>query len=161
MNQSDWIALAAVVFSIVSFGFSFFLTARTSRASIRPVIALVYDNNIGWSIRNIGNGPALNVVVAQKPIKSNWFRPVRVPPVSAGGEFILQWIGHDNDHGIGVYYEDFHEKAYSSTCGNDLTKMHKGNIFPAWRDSQIGRHWWDNPVSPTGGGEVRGKWEGE
>jgi len=161
MEQSDWVALTAIVVSVISFGLSFYLSLRSSRASIRPVITIVYEDKSGWCVRNVGNGPALNVVVAQKPSDSDWFRPVRVPPVSAGGNFHLSWMAHDYIHGLGVGYEDFQGHVFTSVCVNDLTNVHKGRVFPQWSDSEIGRHWWENPIKPTYPGEIKGEWQGE
>lgn len=160
MKASDWFAFIAILVSTISFGISFFHSLKSSRASIRPILAVVYTKT-GWHLKNIGNGPALNILVAQKPIQGRWIRPVRVPPIPSGGNFYLEWIGHDNEHGIGVFYEDFQGREYSSVCGNDLTKISKGSIFPRWTDQEIGRHWWKNPIKPTAPGEIRGDWEGD
>ena len=160
MNTSEWIAIIAVIFSIISFAMSFILSARSSKAAIRPVIVIIYSAEQGWLVRNVGNGPALNLVVALKNLSGVWLKPVRIPPMSASGEFILTWIGHENDHGIGVYYEDFQGHGFTSSCSNDLTRIAKGSLFPEWKDEHIGRHWWDDPVRPTVPGEIRGEWNG-
>jgi len=34
---------------------------------MRPVLVILYEND-AWQIRNVGNGPALDVVVAQKSL---------------------------------------------------------------------------------------------
>ena len=82
---------------------------RSSDQSGRmPVLVFQYDGRSGWLLRNVGNGPALNVVVACKhvegPEKGRWFRPVRLPPLSRDGELLLTWLGHGGDFGLGATY---------------------------------------------------------
>jgi hypothetical protein len=74
-----------------------------------------------------------------------------------GGDFHLEWMAHDNDHGIGAYYEDFQGRVYSSICGDDLTRIFKGNQLAQWENKDIGRHWWRDPTKPTAPGELRVK----
>ena len=71
---------------------------------------------------NIGGGPALNVLVAQKKMGGEWFNPVRVPPCQEDGEFILRWLDHVNTTGLGATYTDFEDRPYTSTCGDDLSQ---------------------------------------
>ncbi|MBC8093046.1 MAG: hypothetical protein H7Y15_14125, partial [Pseudonocardia sp.] len=45
-----------------------------------PVVVFVWDPAAKiWSLRNIGNGPALNVIIAQHD-RDGWYNSVRVPP---------------------------------------------------------------------------------
>ena len=140
MNLDALIA-PALIFSIISFGLSFWQTLRSFRSGIRPVLSIEYAGESGWHIRNIGNGPTLNVTVAQKRVGGEWFNPVRVPPVAEGADFHLKWLGHVNTTGIGVTYEDYKGKSYSSTCGNDLVRIHRGRKLPRWEEEKTGRHW--------------------
>ena len=121
--------------------FSLWHSQRASIASIRPVLVFIYDEKIGWSIKNIGNGPALNIIIAQKHIKGDWFNPVRIPPLSTNSEFILSWLGHVNDTGLGAEYNDFENREYSAICGNDLSKVYNKQMLPKWSEKEIGRHW--------------------
>jgi hypothetical protein len=92
-------------------------------------------------LRNVGNGPALNVLVAQKRIGGDWFNPVRVPPLAADGSFVPTWIRHVNTTGLGATYIDVDGRKYSSVTGNDLTEMHSREIFGPWKEADIGKHW--------------------
>jgi hypothetical protein len=111
----------------------------------------VYDRQ-GWLLRNIGNGPALNVEVAQKIIggekAGTWTNPVRVPPLGRDSEIILSWVGHDNLHGLGAVYEDFlgadegaAGRAYTVTCGNDRNTIIPGRHLPEWTGGEITPQW--------------------
>lgn len=131
----------AFILSLVSFALSFWQTLRSFRSRIVPVLSIEYDGDTGWRIHNIGNGPALNVVVAQKNPSGSWFNPVRIPPMAKGSVFLLKWLGHVNTTGIGSTYEDHKGKSYTSTCGNDLVAIYQGRKLPKWSEGAVGRHW--------------------
>lgn len=141
MKPELLIAIFALMFSLVSFGLSFWHSLRSFRAGIRPVLVIAYDSSLGWVLRNIGTGPALNIVVAQRNLDGEWFNPVRSPALAAQTQFVLKWLGHVNDTGIGASYEDFKGKVYSSTCGDDLSRIFVGRTLPDWAGREIGRHW--------------------
>ena len=152
MELSDWMSIAAVVISVTSFSLSFWANLRSARSDIRPVLAFVYHGKSGWHLRNIGSGPALNVTVAQKNVESKeWFNPVRVPPLEEASRFHLAWLGHVNHTGLGVVYEDFQGRTYSSTCGNDLSRIFRGRgEIPKWEEQRIGSHWRQPPYRSAG-----------
>jgi hypothetical protein len=106
MNETT-LAVGALVVSVASFVISFLAARATERRARMPVLVFVYTFEKGWKIRNVGNGPALDVVVAQKEVGGDWFEPRRVPPMGRDHELVLEWIGHDNEHGLGATYSDF------------------------------------------------------
>lgn len=131
----------AIGISATALIISLFTTRRTAIAGRRPVLVFDYDSEIGWRVRNIGSGPALNVVIAQKKDVKGWFNPVRIPPLSKDAEFSLRWCLHVNDTGLGAVYTDICDLSYTSTCGDDLSATRPGCIFPKWKERDIGRHW--------------------
>lgn len=135
------LAVLAIAVSVMTFGISFWFTWRSVIAAKRPVLVFVYEGGVGWVLRNIGSGPALNVVVAQKRVGGEWFNPVRVPPLAKDREFIPRWLGHVNTTGLGATYTDFEGRPYTSTCGNDLSRTFRRARFGPWPDEKIGRHW--------------------
>ena len=140
----DWklfVAILAIIVSIISFTLSYQLSKQSSITSMKPVLVFEYTAEEGWIIRNVGNGPALNVVLAMKENKSDWFNPIRIPPLSKDGEFILSWIRHTNIRTLGAAYEDFMQKSYSTTCTDDLSKITEGNVLREWPENEIKRHW--------------------
>ena len=141
MDVSDYLSVVAIAISITAIfvaGYFSFCTLKTSR---KPVLVLEFDGRTGWILSNIGNGPALNILIAQKRVGGGWFNPVRVPPLARDAEMVLKWLRRMNDAGIGVTYEDFKGNRYSTTCGNDLSLTYVGSILPAWEEKEIGRHW--------------------
>ena len=140
----DWklgISIVALLASVVTFSFSYHLSRQTAITSVRPVLVFEFSDNNGWRLRNVGNGPALNVVVAMKEVDSDWKKPVRIPPISQDGAFKLIMFENWNVKTLGAYYSDINQKVYSSTCTEDLSETHEGNKLKAWPDSEIGRHW--------------------
>jgi hypothetical protein len=131
----------AILVSIFTFGLSFWFTWRSSIAAKRPVLVFVYEDSIGWLLRNIGGGPALNVIVAQKRIGGEWFNPVRVPPFAKDAEMSLRWLGHANTTGLGATYTDYEDRPYTSTCGDDLSRTFRGARFGPWPKEMVGRYW--------------------
>jgi hypothetical protein len=149
MKPEVYISLAALAFAIVSFVVSFGHSVRARRAEFRPVVAIVYTDESGWVIRNVGSGPALNIVVAQSWDSGKdreWSEPVRVPPLASGGEFHLHWIGHSNVRAIGAAYSDFEGRSYSSICEDDHSRAIEGRTLPDWPTEEVSRHWWEAPA---------------
>ena len=62
-------------------------------------------------------------------------------PLSKDGVFELGWLDHVNTTGLGASYTDTEQLPYTSTCGNDLSKVVSGTLFGPWPEAQIGRHW--------------------
>ena|SRR5262245_38988716 len=145
MDLKTWLSIAALIVSVMSLAISFWNTRKSAITGIKPILIFVYDGEKGWQIQNIGNGPALNIIVAQKRVGAEWFNPVRIPPISKGSEFHLNWLGHVNDTGLGATYTDFQDRSYSSTCSNDLSRIFEGHKLPQWEEGEIGQHW-NHPV---------------
>jgi len=135
------LALTALLVSLVTFALNYRHARQGAVQARKPVLIFEYDGGTGWLIRNVGAGPALNVIVAQQRVGGKWFNPVRVPPLSKDGRFILEWLNHVNTTGLGATYTDTEQLPYTSTCGNDLSAVCKGTKFGPWAESQIGRHW--------------------
>jgi hypothetical protein len=124
---SPLVALLALVVSLISFS----LSRNTNLTSKRPILIFVYDGERGWVLQNIGNGPALNIVVAQKRVTGDkqWFDFVRIPPMSKDREFVLSYLNHVNDTGLGVTFEDMESRVYSTRCADDLNIPSSGLLF--------------------------------
>jgi hypothetical protein len=131
---------AALIVSITTFALNYRHTRRSAVLGRKPVLVFEYDGERGWFLRNVGSGPALNIVVAQKHA-GEWFNPVRISPLARDGEFLLIWLGHVNTTGLGATYSDTENAPYTSTCRNDLSRTVEGHSFGPWTEQMIGRHW--------------------
>ena len=80
--NSDWVAVLALVVSIGTFVYASVRERKAKVASIRPLLVFLYDGESGWYLKNVGQGPALNVILSHKSKDDgDWITPVRVPPV--------------------------------------------------------------------------------
>ena len=138
---SATLSSTALLVSLVTFALSYRHSRRSAVLTRKPVLVFEYDGDVGWVLRNVGAGPALNIIVAQKRVGGEWFNPVRVPPLSKDGKFLLAWLNHVNTTGLGATYVDTEQLQYTSTCGNDLSQACSGTLFGPWPEEQIGRHW--------------------
>ena len=149
MDWKQYVSVAALVFSLASFGFTYALSARSAVTSIRPVLVFEYTAQTGWSVRNVGSGPAMNVLVAARAEGSDWHDPVRVPALQRDGHFVLSWVGHSNVRTLGATYMDIADRQYSSTSTNDLSQTTEGNTLKKWTESEITAHWKVPPLDGT------------
>jgi hypothetical protein len=149
---ANGLAVAALVISVITFVLSYRATTAAERRSRLPVLVFVYDGDRAWLLRNVGNGPALNVIVAQKHTTGGhadaWYNPVRVPPIARDAEFPLPWLDPVGDFGLGATYQDFLSadvrgggRVFTVTCGNDLNAVTPGRLFPRWAEQQVRPHW--------------------
>jgi hypothetical protein len=138
------LSFIALCVSVMTFVLGYRLTRRSAILGRKPVLVFEYDGRIGWTLRNVGAGPALNVVVAQRRRKDVWINPVRVPPLAKDGQIVLTWLQHVNTTSLGASYCDFDQVVYTSICRNDLNEVSDGNQMKSWPEPEIHRYW-DNP----------------
>lgn len=141
MSPETIISIIALIVAVVSFVLPFLHTWRSHKAEIRPILVFLYDTEKGWHIRNVGGGPALNVLVVRRQSPEGWRSPVRIPPVSNGDVFQLKWMKHTNTDQLGASYDDFEGRAYSSICRKDLTTIEERNVLPVFAPEMIRAHW--------------------
>ena len=144
------VASLPLILSSLALLVSFFSYQLAAVRGVKPVIVVSYSSESGWYLKNIGSGPALNVLVAQRHESAGWFCPVRVPPLGQGDELHLSWIRYTNVRWIGATYTDIDGRKYSSKCADDLTKITAGSMFPHWSEKQLGRAWQQNPCPKAG-----------
>ena len=112
------------------------------KTTVLPALVFVYDSGSNsWELRNVGNGPALNVTVAHQPFSTDgWVEPTRIYPVSEGESVPIGWVGSNPDR-LAASYTDAHNREYTSITDEDLTQIAGGNLLPRWEDSAVGRIW--------------------
>jgi hypothetical protein len=135
------ISLVSVTLALASFVVNLVVGHRAAVRARKPVLVFVDDPEAEcWVLRNVGNGPALNVVVAQRAAP-RWFNPVRVPPLGRETSFPLTWLGRVNVSGLGATYGDFEGRRYTSTLGAEVSRAYEGERLPRWREQEIRRYW--------------------
>jgi hypothetical protein len=151
MSIAVFISTVSVAVALLSFAANFMISQRAAVRARKPVLVFVDDPEHGcWVLRNVGNGPALNVLVAQRAA-GQWFNPVLVPPFGKDSAIPLTWLGRINITGLGASYSDFEDRRYSSTLGGDRSRTYEGDQLPQWTDDEVKRYWElpEGPLNPT------------
>lgn len=144
------ISVASLALAFTSFATNFILNQRAAERARKPVLVFVDDpDEPCWVLRNVGNGPALNVLVAQRA-DGKWFSPVRIPPLSKDGVYALRWLGKMSMTGLGASYADFEGRRYTSTLGGEVSHAYEGDRLPDWDGrGDIKKYWELPPVALT------------
>jgi hypothetical protein len=100
---------------------------------------ITWDHGIKrWKIRNVGNGPALNITVAQRATRGDgaWYNPVTVPSIESGGSFIIEWLGSNGEFALGARYCDFldyaQESKFFAYTSSDRSEVYLPGDLPPW-----------------------------
>ena len=153
MAAATVIAIVSVAIAGASFVINFWIGHRAAVRARKPVLVFVDDPQQGcWVLHNVGNGPALNVLVAQRH-RGAWFNPVLGPPLARDAAVPLTWLGRVNVNGLGATYSDFEDRFYTSTLGGERSRTYEGNRLPEWPDGEVRRHW-----QLGAGGAVGAQW---
>jgi len=123
-----------------------YISVKALTDSKRPVLVFERTQD-GWIIKNVGNGPALNLVFAAGD-GARWLDPYKVPSISKDGSYQLKNLKAGAR--LGVAYFDFDQNLYSSECTAYIMKLRSGENptgWPAYKASDLPFDW-----SPKGGG---------
>jgi hypothetical protein len=83
VSTATLIAVVSVAIATLSFIVNFWVGQRAAARARKPVLVFVDDPERGcWVLQNVGNGPALNVLVAHQGKDGKWFNPVFAPPLA-------------------------------------------------------------------------------
>jgi hypothetical protein len=140
VTVSILISALALLVSAGSFAVNLAVGHRAAVRGRKPVLVFVDEPGDCWTLRNIGNGPAINVVVAQRK-DGRWFNPVRVRPMAKDASERLEWLDRVNDTGLGVSYADSEQRHYTATLGAEILHVYDGRRLPDWDDSDVRRYW--------------------
>jgi hypothetical protein len=124
---------------LVSLG-AFVISLKAFVNSKRPVLVFERIEDV-WIVKNLGNGPALNVVLAEADFEGRWLKPVKLPSLSKDGSLRLENLKVAAR--LGATYTDFDQRLYSSDCTYYITKIRRGKKPPSWPSfdvSKIGYH---------------------
>jgi hypothetical protein len=140
-----WTSVTAIVVAIFSLGLTCWLQHRIAKLQRKPALVFVYTK-AGWELRNVGYGPALNVLMArQAPVDTDWIEPVRIPPLSVNSVFGLTWDSARRaaNNRWRVRYEAIDGTCYMSECVRDHTEIARDfpDPWPNWPEKAVSRPW--------------------
>jgi hypothetical protein len=123
-----WIPVLVSVFAVL-------VAKRAVTRSIRPVLVFVCEvRDEVWCVQNVGAGPALDVLVAEKDRDEQpWARFRRVPPLPKDGKIRLR----SAPSFLAVTYHDAENNAYSTICTGYRNRLQKGHVFDRPDENQI------------------------
>lgn len=156
------LSVSAFAVSASSLAFTYRAWQVSDRRARIPVLVFVMVPDRGWVLRNVGNGPALNITVARKSAAAgDWLEPTRVPPLGRDAEIALTWWRRPTELAVlGATYQDFAGadtarpgRTYTAICHESLSSVRPGRQLPAWsvgsseaswRRERAGRRWGDD-----------------
>lgn len=114
-----------------------------------PVLCL-FPGQSGWQIENIGNGAALNIVIAQgrdrgqqngyisleQDVASSetWSNPIHLRPMTAGGVQPVPW--NYRTTGIGISYTDNLGFSYTARMSEIGSRVMERRQIPQWSPTE-------------------------
>src|SRR5262249_24859691 len=124
----EWIPVIVSVIAIL-------VARRAVTRSIRPVLVFVCEvRGEVWRLQNVGSGPALDVVVAEKDREEQpWARFKRLPPLPKDGEIRLRAAPSF----FAVTYHDVEDNVYSTICAGYRNRLRRGHVFDMPDENQI------------------------
>jgi hypothetical protein len=137
-----WSTLFAVASFCVSCA-AVYISVKAFIDAKRPVLVFERMAGAGWMVKNVGNGPALNVVFVEGDFDGKWLNPIKLPSLSKDGLLRLEKLTVAAR--LGVTYTDFDDRLYSSDCTNYITKIRQGkppDDWPAFDASKLPYYEW-------------------
>jgi hypothetical protein len=130
-DAKDLLAWIPVLVSVIAI----LVAKRAVTRSVRPVLVFVCEvRDKVWCIQNVGTGPALDILVAEKDRDEQpWARFKRVPPLSKDGKIQLR----SAPRFLAVTYHDAENHAYSTICSGYRNRLQKGHVFDEPDQNQI------------------------
>ena len=129
-NLGDILACISAVVAVISACIAW----RAVTRNLRPVLVFVRDQHKVWFVKNVGTGPALDVLVAEKDRdEQGWQRFKRLPPLPKDGQISLP----SAPSFFAVTYNDAENKPYSTICSGYRNRLQKGHVFDKPDEKQI------------------------
>jgi hypothetical protein len=151
MNATNVLAIVTAVATALTVGISLFSlqTARaagamaqeTDRHERMPVL-ICPSSNGNTTVRNVGKGPALNIVIARgeeelasrdaseitfdQLARTSWSEPAHLQPIESGETTVYEWAG---DLTVGLSYTDALGLPYTTLASRYGTKVFDGNAM--------------------------------
>lgn len=137
MNAETLIAGFSAAVATAGAIVSYYAFHRTIRSSARPVLIFSMTADYRWKIENVGTGPAINVVIADRHKTGDLESITNCFPIAAGAFLALPWITAGWEL-IAVYTDVFNGK-FTSICQGNRNRVVKRDLFPHWKTD---KHQW-------------------
>ena len=127
-------AVVSLIISIITVGVSYYTFQRTLKTGIRPVLVFSRRSSMIWQVENVGNGPAISVVIGAMDRKGNWQTVINCYPISASAKVTLDWIIEGYE--VAVVYTDVYGKTFTTHCHGNRNEIIEKNKFSNWKPAR-------------------------
>jgi hypothetical protein len=119
--------------SLAAVAVSYYCFRLALRRSVKPVLVFSHegqgkDDKSVWHVENVGNGPAINVILAGRNVERQWKQSLILPALATGSRFRLTWITHTG--ALVAIYSDSSGGMYTTECFDSRNRIFAGNRFP-------------------------------
>ena len=113
---------------------SYYIFFRSVRANSNPVLIFTSrGEGTRWKLENYGNGPAINILVAEGETSKHWDEIVNCYPQAVGSSVELVWLKKAGI--LAATYSNIYGEQFTSICHHNQTQRIKGNKFPKWKSN--------------------------
>ncbi len=143
---SEYINIFTAIFLVILT----FLILQSNRKSndiaiinSKPVISFYPDKPEwpNWKFTNIGNGPALHILVSHQNSKGQIDKPIRHIDVLKPGQSIrIKWLKHPRK--FIAQYNDIYNNKYTVECIKNINKYHTKTLFNSWYKTEKTKPLW-------------------
>ncbi len=162
ISDVKWLDLIPIIIAILAIVIAFFSWLTNSE----PVIVFIWDNdNKYYYIKNVGKGPAMNIIVTYiNDVESkDWKNPVKCYSLETNGKINIDWglktggilfskrndLGDPSEYVNGVtrlaaVYNSANflcKMTYTSIFNDENTFIKKGNKIRKWKSKELFRIW--------------------
>jgi len=123
---SFYVAAISVLISLLAVILSYHAFRKTLREGVRPVLIFSRRSGTLWQIQNVGNGPAIRLVVADRDTFGEWQSSTKCYPLSAGATTELRWIGHGAE--LVAEYHDVNGAPFTTVFRDGINKVSAGRM---------------------------------
>ena len=125
-----WFSLLSLLVSVFAMALSFYAFRTNHRTGIQPMLVFYSKGkNTKWHIKNVGNGPAINVLITGGDVHLRWQKEenVMLSAIPIGDERRLAWINSLGS--LLAVYSDVYGNEYTSVCVHNRNKITGKNLF--------------------------------
>ena len=147
------IATFSLILSVLAIGVSYYSFRKTHKTSIQPILVFINEGrdesgNSYWSVENMGNGPAMNVLITGGNHNLSWNNDetVLLSAIQRGVRRKVGWI-----HSLAALvatYSDAFGREYTTVCVDNRNRVSDGNRYPSLKPTRYQWQLTKNEIEP-------------
>lgn len=123
-TSSFYVAAGSVFISLLAVVLSYYAFRKTLREGIRPVLIFSRRTGALWQIENVGSGPAIDLVIADRDTTGEWRSCTRCYPLAVGAVAELVWIAHGSQ--LVAEYWDVRGAVFTTSYQDGINRVSTG-----------------------------------